>query len=688
MNATPAHHPTRRPLVLNVEGREGPRYVKSRILNRADFAVLEASDGQAALSLVRQHAPDLVLLSGHLSDIDGLDVCRLIKSDPQTARTMVLLTAPGVTDSHRRVQALDGGADSFLVEPVEPEELVSNINALLRMRGAEDAFRRTSQALHENEDLFRQLAEALADVVWIIDPAANRFLFVSPSFEALWGRSADSVKHDPTCWLQWVTPDDRTRLEVEWESMLRDGRLDSEFQLERPNGEIREVHMRAFPVRGADGRCLRVAGICQDVTRHNRAERTIHNEERRKDEFLAMLAHELRNPLAPMRSAVDLLQQFSPSREDMFRARDIISRQLHHLTRLVDELLDVSRFNQGKITLRRDLVELRGALNTAVETVRPLLETRRHTLRLSLPEQPLPVRGDMVRLTQIFANLLHNAAKFTPEGGQIAVEATAADGKVLVRVRDNGNGLSPDMQRQLFDPLAPGAGGGGDAAHGAGEHDDRPSAQPAQQAQQTQPAPQAPYDSDQPAITDPDAFAAREGAGIGLTLVQKLVTLHGGRISAESPGRNLGSTFIVELPVEPWQTWHPTSGKTRVSSTATHTIMLVDDNVDALEAMTMTLETLGHTVVTAPDGQSAIDCAASVRPDVVLLDLGMPTMDGFETARRLREIPELRNARLVALTGFGQPDDKRRTRAAGFDLHLVKPADLNALTRLLEELDA
>ncbi|PLP96608.1 hybrid sensor histidine kinase/response regulator [Cupriavidus pauculus] len=692
MNATPAHHPTRRPLVLNVEGREGPRYVKSRILNRADFAVLEASDGQAALSLVRQHAPDLVLLSGQLSDIDGLDVCRLIKSDPQTARTMVLLTSPGVTDSHRRVQALDGGADTFLVEPVEPEELVSNINALLRMRGAEDAFRRTSQALHENEDLFRQLAEALADVVWIIDPATRRFLFVSPSFEALWGRPADAVKQDPTRWLQWVTADDRARMEVEWQSMLRDGRLDSEFQLERPNGEIREVHMRAFPVRGADGRCLRVAGICQDVTRHNRAERTLHNEERRKDEFLAMLAHELRNPLAPMRSAVDLLQQFSPSREDMFRARDIISRQLHHLTRLVDELLDVSRFNQGKITLRRDLVELRGALNTAVETVRPLLETRHHTLRLSLPEQPLPVRGDMVRLTQIFANVLHNAAKFTPEGGQIAVEATAADGKVVVRVRDNGNGLSPDMQRQLFDPLAPVA--SGDAtAHGAGEHDDRTAAgrhasqqpQPTQQAQQTQ---QMQPEALQPAMTDPDAFAAREGAGIGLTLVQKLVTLHGGRISAESPGRNLGSTFIVELPVEPWQTWHPASGKTRVASTATHTIMLVDDNVDALEAMTMTLETLGHTVVTAPDGMSAIACAATVRPDVVLLDLGMPTMDGFETARRLREIPELRNARLVALTGFGQPDDRRRTRAAGFDLHLVKPADLNALTRLLEELDA
>lgn len=685
MNA-PSDHPTsataRRPLILHVEDREGPRYVKSRILHRADFTVLEASTGQAALSLVRQHSPELVLLGTRLPDIDGLEVCRLIKADPQTARTLVLLTSPGMTDSHRRAQALNGGADSFLVEPVEPEELVSSIHALLRMRGAEDAYSRTSQALHENEDLFRQLAEALADVVWVFDPAARRFLFVSPSFEALWGRPATAVLKEPKRWVDWVVPEDRDRMSTEWDTMLRDGRLDTEFQLERPTGEIREVHMRAFPVRGADGRCLRVAGICQDVTRHNRAERALHNEERRKDEFLAMLAHELRNPLAPMRSAVDLLQRGAPSREDMFRARDIIGRQLRHLTRLVDDLLDVSRFNQGKITLRRDLVELRSALNTAVETVRPLLDMRRHTLRLSLPEQPLPVCGDMVRLTQIFANLLHNAAKYTPEGGTLSVTATVASSatgdKVAVRVADNGAGLSPMLQRQLFDPLAP-------AVHDAAsaESQDGHDA-PSHAEHDDQLAPDALSDDD----GHPDNLAAREGPGIGLTLVQKLVVLHGGRVSAESPGRGQGSTFIVELPVEPWQNWQPSASKPRMQAGTAHTIMLVDDNVDALEAMTMTLQTLGHTVVTASDGQTAVDQAASVRPDVVLLDLGMPAMDGFETARRLREIPELRHARLVALTGFGQPDDRRRTRAAGFDLHLVKPADLDAITRLLDELDA
>lgn len=647
---------THRPLILNVEDRDGPRYVKSRILHRAEFSVLEATTGQAALSLVRQHAPALVLLGMKLPDIGGLEVCRLLKSDPATARTLILLTSTGLADARQRVQALDCGADSYLVEPAEPEEVLSSINALLRLRGAEDAFRRTTQTLHESEDMFRQLAESLADVVWILDPGEKRLLFVSPSFAALLGHTAEEVLDNPGRCLDRVPPADQARVEAAFADMLRNGRMDIEFQLTRPGGEIREIRGRAFPVRsrpGADGRSLRVAGICQDVTTQNRALRALRDEERRKDQFLAMLAHELRNPLAPMRSAADLLQQLSPSREDMFRARDVIGRQLHHLTRLVDELLDISRFNLGKITLRQDLVELRSALSTAVETVRPLLEANGHTLRLSLPEQPLPVRGDLVRLTQVFSNLLQNAATYTPAGGQISVEATTQDSDVTVRVRDNGAGLSEAMQRQLFDPLAPDDGTGDETGADAQR-----------------------------------GSALQAGPGIGLTLVQKLVRLHGGRIHAESPGPGQGSTFIVVLPVEPWQCWHPPRGMGVPHRGPRRTVMLVDDNIDALEAMMMTLQTLGHTVVTASDGQSAVVRAAGVRPDVILLDLGMPAMDGFETARRLRALPELSGAKLVALTGFGQPEDKRRTLEAGFDLHLVKPADLDELTRLLDELDA
>ncbi|AQV98911.1 hybrid sensor histidine kinase/response regulator [Cupriavidus necator] len=662
----------RAPLILNVEDREGPRYVKSRILHRGEFSVIEAVTGHSALSLVRQHAPALVLLSARLPDISGLEVCRLLKDDPQTARTLVLLTSPGLAQSRQRVEALNCGADGYLVEPAEPEELLSSIQALLRLRGAEDAYHRTSRALHEHEDMFRQLAESLADVVWILDPATQRLLFASSSFAALCGHPAEQLMDDPRRCLDRVAPADRARVEAAVASMLRDGRMDIEFQITLASGEPREIRARAFPVRSSDSAKaapagdgtppLRIAGICQDVTLQNRAGRTLRDEERRKDQFLAMLAHELRNPLAPLRSAADLLQQLAPTREDMFRARDIIGRQVHHLTRLVDELLDISRFNQGRITLRQDLVELRTALNTAVEAVRPVLDAYRHTLRLSLPEQPLPVRGDLVRLTQIFSNLLQNAAAYTPAGGEIVVEAGFDDsapgaapdavsgGHVMVRVHDNGAGLSEALQRQLFDPLA--------------RQDDAASPEP------------------------PHSAFTHDGPGIGLTLVQKLVRLHGGTIRAYSAGPGQGSTFTVMLPVEPWQNWHPGSGKAAPRRGRPRRIMVVDDNTDALEAMTMTLQTLGHTVVTAPDGPSALARATQARPEVVLLDLGMPAMDGFETARRLRALPEMRGATLVALTGFGQPEDRRRALEAGFDKHLVKPADLDALTRLLDELDA
>jgi len=645
MNTSSRPHAAARPLILNVDDSDGPRYVKGRILQRAGFAVLEAASGHAALSLVRQHAPDLVLLDVKLPDIDGLEVCRLIKSDPGTAGTLVLQTSAALTESRHRVQALDGGADSFLIEPVEAEELVSSINALLRMRRAEESARHTSQALRESEELLRQLAENLSDVLWILDPAGGEFLFVSPAFTRLWDRPLDEFRHNPGRWLDWVAPAERARMAAALDTMMASGHMDAEFQLVRGDGETREVRARAFPVSDAAGRFYRVAGIYQDITRQKRAERMLLEEDRRKDDFLAMLAHELRNPLAPMRSAADLLMRCAPTREDTFKARDIIARQLHHLTRLVDDLLDISRFTQGRIVLRDDVVELRTALGTAVEAVRPLIDSRGHTLRLSVPEGPMPVRGDLVRLTQIFSNLLHNAARYTQPGGQLAIEV-ASDGKLLtIKVRDNGPGLSPQALLDIFDPAT---------AH----HGDKPA-----------------------------AAGGQEGMGIGLSLVQKLVKLHGGEVHAQSAGAALGCTFVVTLPAQPWQSWQPEAGRPRPRPGTPRTVMVVDDNIDALEAMALTLEAMGHTVVTAIDGPAAIVRAVKAQPDVILLDLGMPAMDGFEIARRLRAIPELRRVRLVALTGYSQPADLRRTSAAGFDRHLVKPVDLEALAKILEELD-
>lgn len=633
-----------RPLVLVVDDNEGARYIKGRILRQADYAVLEAATGESALSLVRRYAPDLVLLDLKLPDIDGLEVCRIIKDDPQSCRTLILHTSDSGTDPRHRVQALDHGADSYLVEPVEPEELVSSVKALLRLRQAEEAFHRTSQALRDNEFLFQQLADNLSDVLWIFDPSDRKFLFVGPSFDALTGHTVQELHQRGRACFEWIAQPDRERFEQACQGVLRDGRMDIEFTLVRGVGELRDVRARAFPVTNAAGEFYRVVGVCEDVTQQKRAEKMLRDEERRKDDFLAMLVHELRNPLAPMRSAADLLMHCAPSREDSFKARDIIARQLYHLTRLVDDLLDISRFTRGTITLRDDLVELRSALSTAVETVRPLIESRGHTLRLSVPEGPMPVRGDLVRLTQIFGNLLNNAAKYTPPDGVLVVEAQSDQGFVTIKVTDNGTGLSPERLEGLREAFESQADDGTIAISGGGN-----------------------------------------GPGIGLSLVHRLVSMHGGRLSVQSNGPGHGSSFIVQLPVQPWRSWQPALGSRRASAHRPRTVMVVDDNVDALEAMAMTLEAQGHTVITALDGAAAIVRAVKYKPELVLLDLGMPGMDGFEIAQRLRAIPELRDMKLVALTGYGQPGDKMRTQAAGFDGHLTKPVDLEVLARLLEQ---
>lgn len=631
------------PLVLVVDDNEGSRYIKSRILRRADYAVLEAASGETALALVRRYSPDLVLLDVKLPDISGIDVCRIIKDDPQSCRTLILHTSSSTSDPRYRVEALNHGADSYLVEPVEPEELVSSVKALLRLRRAEEAYHRTSQALRDNEFLFRQLADNLSDVLWIFDPRERRFLFVGPAFAKLTGRPSEALHEQGSRCFEWIPPSDRERFRQACEQVLRDGHMEIEFQLTHTDGQLRDVRARAFPVNNAAGEFYRVVGVCEDITQQRRAEKMLREEERRKDDFLAMLVHELRNPLAPMRSAADLLMHCSPSREDNFKARDIIARQLYHLTRLVDDLLDISRFTRGTITLRDDLVELRAALNTAVETVRPLIESRGHHLRLSVPEGPMPVRGDLVRLTQIFGNLLNNAAKYTPPDGLLSIEATADEGMVTIKVSDNGNGMTPERLEGLSEAFE------GTNADGA------------------------------------LAIAGGNGPGIGLSLVHRLVTLHGGRLSVQSNGPGHGSSFIVQLPMQPWRSWQPTLTGRRSAAGQPRTIMVVDDNVDALEAMAMTLEALGHTVITALDGAAAIVRAVKYKPELVLLDLGMPGMDGFEIAQRLRAIPELKGMKVVALTGYGQPADRSRTQAAGFDHHLTKPVDLNVLSQLLDD---
>jgi signal transduction histidine kinase len=386
-----------------------------------------------------------------------------------------------------------------------------------------------------------------------------------------------------------------------------------------------------------------------EVTERLRVEQALKDADRRKDEFLAMLAHELRNPLAPICNAIYLMRQHPTQDPQVDWSREVIERQLTHLTRLVDDLLDVSRITRGKITLKKELVEVAPLVARAVETVQPLIDERGHQLAVELPNETLCVRGDPTRLTQALANVLSNAAKYTDKGGRIAVSGQVRGDEIELRVRDTGIGIPAEHLPVIFDLF-------------------------------TQ--------------LDESSGRTQSGLGIGLALVRQLVQMHGGRITAHSDGPGQGSEFLISLPlraepatpVQPPERDAPPAEEctsTKRDTTRGQTILVADDNADALESLAMLLELSGHRIHTACDGQQALELAERVRPEVALLDIGMPVLDGYEVARRIRAQPWGERMMLVALTGRGQDCDRQRAREAGFSVHLVKPVDLDELTEVL-----
>ncbi|CAG4890334.1 hybrid sensor histidine kinase/response regulator [Paraburkholderia gardini] len=621
-------------LILNVDDNEGARYAKTRILQRAGFAVLEAATGHEALSKVRDASPELVLLDVKLPDINGLEVCRRIKTDPETASTLVLQTSAAAVHSIDKVRALDGGADSYLTEPIEPPELIANVRALLRVRHAENALR-------ESEERFRQMAENIEDVFWMLDPMTDELLYVSPSYHRVWGRDAVIPKAGAKHWSDDVHPGDEVRIAAAYRALLAEGTFEEEYRIVRPDGAVCWVSERGFPVRDAHGRIYRLAGIASDISERKRNELLLRDADQRKDQFLAMLAHELRNPLAPIRNAIELMQvDRLRSAETFDSARAIISRQVTHLSRLVDDLLDVSRITQGKITLKHEPVEMTAAVSTALETVQPAIAKKQHDISIHLPDAPLYVSGDAVRISQVIANVLSNACKYTPEHGELSVTVTHVDGNVKITVRDNGVGILPDMLSRAFELF----------------------------------------------VQSENSLERSEGGlGIGLPLARTLVDLHGGTIEAFSAGLGQGSEFVVMLPLLPADQVPMVSVPAEIRE-APHArrLLLVDDSVDAAEALSLLLGTLGHDVRTANDPWTALELADTFDPQVIILDIGLPGMDGFELARTMRGKPRTAGALLIALTGYGQERDRQLSREAGFDHHFVKPVSVNEIQAVIE----
>ena len=364
---------------------------------------------------------------------------------------------------------------------------------------------------------------------------------------------------------------------------------------------------------------------------------TLKETDRRKDEFLAMLAHELRNPLAPIHNAVQIYRRAAPPSRDLNSATDVIDRQVRQLTRLVDDLLDVSRITRGKVELRQEPVELSDVLQSALEASRPLIEKSEHALTIDIPGQPIRLNADPTRLAQVFLNLLNNAAKYTDPGGHICLAAERHGDEVVVRVKDNGIGIPADMLPRVFELFAQ---------------------------------------------VDRSMDRADGGLGIGLTLVERLVAMHGGTVKANSEGPGKGSEFVVRLPLAE-SLPVPAKEASRPIRPAKRRILVVDDNRDAADSLGLLLQMSGHDVRTARDGLQAVEMAAKFRPDVVLLDIGLPKLNGYETARRIREMEGGQNVLLVALTGWSQDEDRRRSREAGFDHHLNKPVEWSELEQLL-----
>jgi PAS domain S-box-containing protein len=500
------------------------------------------------------------------------------------------------------------------------------------------------QQSEQQRRIYETALDSTPDFIYVFD-RDHRAIYANEALVKMWGVGDVRGKR----WMELGYE--------QWHADLHDREIDQVLRTRAPiRGEIpftgtngTRVYDYIFaPVFGPDGEVVAVAGTTRDITERQAAEQAVRDHavhlaesDRAKDEFLATLSHELRNPLAPLRNAIELLRRADGTDARLAPVHAIMERQVNHLVRLVDDLLEVSRISRGAFSLRKEMVQLSSIVRNAVESSSPLLTAAGHALEVDLPDEPLWLEGDPVRLAQILANLLDNSAKYTDDGGHVAVRAWREADEAVISVRDDGIGIAAEDLANMFEMFSRG---------------------------------------------DRDSGRSQGGLGIGLALSRRLAEMHDGSLEARSAGRNAGSEFIVRFPLAtPPDTRVDAAGAADVDL-AKARVLVVDDNVDAADSLALILELLGAQVRIARSGAEALEVFAHYRPSVVLLDIGMPGMNGYEVARTLRSRYPEAGAALVALTGWGQDDDRRRAREAGFDHHLVKPAQLDSLQQLLASL--
>ncbi|HET7809672.1 MAG TPA: ATP-binding protein [Steroidobacteraceae bacterium] len=577
-------------------------------------------------------------LRAYLSVLGAVMVLGLVAALLVSSWLQRVVSRPMESMAHVARQIVEKRDWSFRAKRTTLDEIGVVVDAFNNML---DEVQARSRALETSEKLYRAIGETINYGVWVTD-AEGKLIYASDSFLRLVGMTLPQAAAEG--WGKVLHPDDAQDTLEAWRECARTGsNWYREHRYLGVDGKYHAILAQGVPIRDDAGRIQRWAGINLDISRLKNTERALLEADRRKDEFLATLAHELRNPLAPIRNAVRILDSDAADERQRKWGREVIARQVQRMSLLLDDLLDVSRITRGQLELKKDYVDLRSVASVAIETARPLIDAKHHQLTVNLPAENIRLAADPLRLSQVIGNLLTNAAKYTDSGGRIELDARVENAELVITIRDNGIGLSQEAMPALFTMFSQ---------------------------------------------VNSAIDRAEGGLGIGLALVKGLVALHGGRVEVRSEGLGRGSEFIVRLPhrilaAPRAPAAEATRGAANASAVRRGRVLVADDNRDAAESLAMVLRFLGYEVGVAADGGEALELGAQLHPDAAVIDIGMPGMSGHEVARRMRREAWGRRAVLVALTGWGQEQDRQAALAAGFDEHLTKPVDPDHVERVL-----